>query len=92
MELRLRHLHGWVKEVEVVCDDDLCFVGDHESYDEIIVKGTPPMHVRFEGGTAGDPATVGVLVNGISKVFEGNPGLITMVDGPVHRAFGSILP
>ena len=68
------------------------FVGDHESYDEIIVKGTPPMHVRFEGGTAGDPATVGVLVNGISKVYEGNPGLITMVDGPVHRAFGSILP
>jgi 4-hydroxy-tetrahydrodipicolinate reductase len=39
------------------------------------------------GGVAGDVATVASLINAIPRVLEAEPGLKTVLDLPIPRAF-----
>jgi len=45
-----------------------------EAFDRIVIRGTPPVSVRFEGGLAGDQATVACVLNAIPYVLELPPG------------------
>lgn len=65
------------------------YVGADRSYDAVTVDGTPPINLRFRGGIFGDTATVGMLVNMIPLVADASPGLHTMTDLPVPRAFAT---
>lgn len=65
------------------------YVGAESSYDAVEVDGTPPIHLRFRGGIFGDTATVGMLVNTVPLAAEARPGLQTMADLPVPRAFAT---
>jgi len=65
------------------------YVGADRSYDAVIVDGEPPIDLRFRGGIFGDTATVGMLVNMIPLIADAAPGLHTMADLPVPRAFGT---
>ena len=65
------------------------YVGADRSYDAVTVDGTPPIDLRFRGGIFGDTATVGMLVNMIPLVADAAPGLHTMADLPVPRAFAT---
>jgi len=65
------------------------FVGADASYDAVTVDGVPPIDLRFQGGIFGDTATVGMLVNMAPRVADAPPGLHTMADLPVPRAFAT---
>jgi len=65
------------------------YVGAEGSEDRIEIDGTPPLVVRAEGGIFGDTATVAALVNAIPLVLAAPPGLRTVLDLPVPRAFGT---
>ncbi len=65
------------------------FVGAEGSIDWVLVDGTPPMDLRVHGGIFGDTATIAALVNGIPLVMEAEPGLKTVKDLPVARAFAT---
>ncbi len=55
---------------------DLTMVhGLDDPYDEIRIAGDPPVVVRFEGGLAGDRATVGAVLAGIRWAEHAPPGL-----------------
>lgn len=65
------------------------YVGADASYDAVEVDGTPPIDLRFRGGIFGDTATVGMLVNAVPLAASARPGLQTMADLPVPRAFAT---
>ena len=65
------------------------YVGADASYDAVEVDGTPPIDLRFRGGIFGDTATVGMLVNTAPLAATARPGLQTMADLPVPRAFAT---
>jgi len=65
------------------------YVGAESSYDAVEIDGTPPIDLRFRGGIFGDTATVGMLVNTAPLAADARPGLRTMADLPVPRAFAT---
>jgi 4-hydroxy-tetrahydrodipicolinate reductase len=65
------------------------YVGAESSYDAVEVDGTPPIDLRVRNGIFGDTATVGMLVNTAPIAAEARPGLRTMADLPVPRAFAT---
>jgi 4-hydroxy-tetrahydrodipicolinate reductase len=65
------------------------YVGAEASYDDVQVEGTPPIDLRVRGGIFGDTATVGMLVNTVPLAVDAQPGLRTMMDLPVPRAFAT---
>ncbi|WP_103019052.1 dihydrodipicolinate reductase [Salinibacter altiplanensis] len=65
------------------------FVGADPSYDAVTVDGEPPIDLQFRGGIFGDTATVGMLANTAPLVADAAPGLHTMTDLPVPRAFAT---
>jgi hypothetical protein len=52
-------------------------VGAPEPKDQIVIKGMTDLDVTFQGGIAGDQATVAILINAIAPILEDKPGLIT---------------
>ena len=58
-------------------------VGEPESYDEIIIKGTPDISSRIKGGVNGDIATCAITLNAIRSAMEAQPGLQTMGSIPM---------
>jgi 2,4-diaminopentanoate dehydrogenase len=74
-----------------VIDLDLqMYIGAEDPLDSIEIDGAPPLTMILPGGVAGDIATVAALVNGIPRVLEGEPGLKTMLDLPIPRAFRAV--
>jgi 4-hydroxy-tetrahydrodipicolinate reductase len=65
------------------------YVGAEDSRDAVKVDGDPPIDLVVRKGIFGDTATVGALVNTAPLVLEAAPGLRTMKDLPVLRAFGT---
>jgi 4-hydroxy-tetrahydrodipicolinate reductase len=65
------------------------YVGAASSYDAVEVDGDPPIDLRVRNGIFGDTATVGMLVNTMPIAAETQPGLKTMMDLPVPRAFAT---
>ena len=55
-------------------------VGEPESFDEIMISGTPDLHSRIQGGVNGDIATGAMVINAIPRVLEATSGLKTMMD------------
>jgi len=71
---------------ETVVELDLSmYVGAPDPRDEVFLSGSPDLHVRYEGGIPGDPATAAMLVNSVSQVIGAAPGLVTTVDLPPPR-------
>jgi 4-hydroxy-tetrahydrodipicolinate reductase len=55
-------------------------VGAPEPHDRIRLGGDPPLDVLIAGGTQGDRATVGALLDGLRRVRRAPRGLVTVVD------------
>jgi 4-hydroxy-tetrahydrodipicolinate reductase len=64
------------------------YLGAPESYDQVIVEGSPRLSVKVAGGIHGDIATASIVLNSIPKVMAAAPGLQTMRDLPVPSFFG----
>ena len=63
-------------------------VGRSESYDAVYITGTPNSEVVIKGGTHGDIATAGIVVNSVHRVISAPPGFVTMKDMPIVSALG----
>ncbi len=63
------------------------YAGAEAPRDAIVVDGDPPIDLVVRGGIFGDTATVGVLINTAPLAVRAAPGLRTMADLPVPRAF-----
>jgi 4-hydroxy-tetrahydrodipicolinate reductase len=61
------------------------YVGAPQPRDEVILVGTPNVHLRFQGGIPGDAATAAILVNSLPQVVAAGPGLKTVLDLPPPR-------
>lgn len=61
------------------------FVGAKKPFDKISIRGNPSLDILFEGGVAGDEATVGMLLNMAHNVVGLRPGLRTMIDSTLPR-------
>jgi 4-hydroxy-tetrahydrodipicolinate reductase len=56
------------------------YLGAPESYDSVLIEGSPRIHSRIDGGVHGDIATASMTVNSIPAVLEAAPGFRTMRD------------
>jgi len=56
------------------------YLGAPESYDSILIEGSPRLSVTVPGGIHGDAGTASVVVNCIPHVLRTPPGLRTMRD------------
>ncbi len=54
-------------------------------HDRILIDGDPPLDLLIQGGTHGDRATVGTVLNAISAVIAAPPGLVTVLDLTLRR-------
>ena len=82
---------GWAGGQEVLSLDLKMYVGAKAPRDAVRVEGTPPIDLVVRGGIFGDTATVAALVNTMALIQEARPGLRTMKDLPVSRAFATSL-
>lgn len=86
----IHHAISGYKDGEAVLTLDLkMYVGADEPRDAVRVAGDPPIDLAIRNGIFGDTATVGALVNTVPLVLEARPGLRTMKDLPVPRAFAT---
>lgn len=83
------HAHGFVGGQEVITLDLKMYVGAGNPRDAVRVTGSPPIELEVKGGIFGDTATVAALVNGIPLVAEAAPGLKTVKDVPLLKAFAT---
>jgi 4-hydroxy-tetrahydrodipicolinate reductase len=54
------------------------YLGAPESYESIIIDGSPRIHSKIQGGVHGDIATASMTVNTIPAVLTAEPGFRTM--------------
>ena len=64
------------------------YLGAPESYDAVIVEGSPRLHMKIAGGVHGDVATASVTFNSIPKVLRAPAGLQTMKTMELPSYFG----
>jgi 4-hydroxy-tetrahydrodipicolinate reductase len=74
--------HGYGRRAgqTVVHLDLSMYVGAPDPRDEVVLASTPPVHVLWKGGIAGDQATAAILVNNLHGVAAAAPGLATVLD------------
>ncbi len=58
-------------------------IGERDSYDEVLITGTPNVYSRIAGGINGDVGTCAITLNAIHSVLRASPGLRTMADVPM---------
>jgi 4-hydroxy-tetrahydrodipicolinate reductase len=56
------------------------YLGAPESYESVLIEGSPRIHSRIDGGVHGDIATASMAVNSIPAVIAATPGFRTMRD------------
>jgi len=56
------------------------YLGALESYDAVLIEGSPRIYSKIEGGVHGDIATASITVNSIPAVIAAAPGFHTMPD------------
>lgn len=64
------------------------YLGAPESYESVLIEGSPRVHSRIEGGVHGDIATASMAVNSIPAVITAAPGFRTMRDMRLPSYFG----
>jgi hypothetical protein len=64
------------------------YLGAPQSYDGVIVKGSPDLDMKIAGGVHGDIATASITVNSIPKVLTAPAGLQTMRSMVIPSWFG----
>ena len=81
---------GWVDGEPRISLRLEAFLGAPESYDSVLLEGSPRIYSRIEGGVHGDIATASMTVNAIPAVIAAEPGFRTMRDLRLPSYFGGI--
>jgi hypothetical protein len=63
------------------------YMGAPESFDSVLIDGSPRIYSKVQGGIHGDIATASMTVNAIPHVLMAAPGLRTMRDMPLPSFF-----
>jgi hypothetical protein len=63
------------------------YLGAPESFDSVLIDGSPRIYSKVHGGIHGDVATASITVNAIPHVLTAAPGLRTMRDMPLPSFF-----
>jgi hypothetical protein len=79
---------GYVKGRPLITLHMEAYLGAPESYDSVLVEGSPRLYSKIAGGVHGDVATASITVNSIPKVVGAAPGLRTMRDMPLPSFYG----
>ncbi len=64
------------------------YLGAPESYDSVLIEGSPRIHSKIDGGVHGDIATASMTVNTIPAVLVAAPGFRTMRDLRLPSFYG----
>jgi 2,4-diaminopentanoate dehydrogenase len=64
------------------------YLGAPESYESVLIEGSPRIHSRIDGGVHGDIATASMAVNSIPAVLASQPGFRTMRDMRLPSFYG----
>ena len=64
------------------------YLGAPESYESVLIEGSPRIHSRIDGGVHGDIATASMAVNSIPAVLAAPPGFRTMRDMRLPSFYG----
>ncbi len=64
------------------------YLGAPESYDAVLIEGSPRIDSRIDGGVHGDIATASMTVNSIPAVLDARPGFRTMRDMRLPSFYG----
>ncbi len=73
-------------EVKILLQLD-AYLGAPESFDSVLIDGSPRIYSKVQGGIHGDIATASMTVNSIPHVITAPPGLRTMRDMPLPSFF-----
>jgi len=73
-------------EVKILLQLD-AYLGAPESFDSVLIDGSPRIYSKVQGGIHGDIATASMTVNSIPHVITAAPGLRTMRDMPLPSFF-----
>jgi hypothetical protein len=65
------------------------YLGAPESFDSVLIDGSPRIYSKVQGGIHGDIATASMTVNSIPNVITAQPGLRTMRDMPLPSFFAA---
>jgi 4-hydroxy-tetrahydrodipicolinate reductase len=65
------------------------YLGAPESFDSVLIDGSPRLYSKVQGGIHGDIATASITVNAIPYVLTAAPGLRTMRDMPLPSFFAA---
>jgi len=65
------------------------YLGAPESFDSVLIDGSPRIYSKVHGGIHGDVATASMTVNSIPLILTAAPGLRTMRDMPLPSFFGA---
>jgi hypothetical protein len=63
------------------------YLGAPESFDSVLIDGSPRIYLKVQGGIHGDIATASMTVNSIPHVITAPAGLRTMRDMPLPSFF-----
>ena len=64
------------------------YLGAPDSYEDVVIEGSPRIHSRIAGGVHGDIATASMAVNSIPAVVAAEPGFRTMRDMRLPSFYG----
>ncbi len=79
---------GWKNGKPIITLHMEAYLGAPESYDSVLLEGSPRIEQKIAGGVHGDVATASITVNSIPKVLDAKPGLRTMRDAALPSFFG----
>jgi 4-hydroxy-tetrahydrodipicolinate reductase len=79
---------GYVKREPRITLRLAAYLGAPESYDSVLIEGSPRIFSKIDGGIHGDIATASMAVNSIPAVIDAAPGFRTMRDVRLPSFFG----
>jgi hypothetical protein len=74
---------GWVKGDPRIRLHLEAYLGAPESYDSVLIEGSPRIYSKIDGGVHGDIATASMTVNSSPAVMKAAPGFRTMREMPL---------
>ena len=79
---------GYAKDTPLITLQLEAYLGAPDSYESVLIEGSPRIFSKVEGGIHGDIATASMTVNAIPAVLEAPPGLRTMRDMRLPSFYG----
>jgi 4-hydroxy-tetrahydrodipicolinate reductase len=81
---------GYVKGEALISLRLEAYLGAPDSYDSVLIEGSPRLYSKIAGGVHGDIATASITVNSIPAVLAAAPGLRTMRDMRLPSFFNGV--